>query len=623
MRSKRKLRQRRIATDGVQEERTLLCYHDLVRTRTDHPEIRKFIDTHLLLFLRDEKTPVIPRKVMRELFEENYGSVLLRDFDSDLANVLMEFLPPSKRNTKYFIRPTSHWWHLEWKDSVRDVAHERIICQHDQNNKDDLIFPKGSQIREKLDMRREGASGASGIEMQAKPIGFECITATALEKTLSQNESHGIRTCRESDSKKKALPIEDHLGNVKPMKRIPRENLTEAIFEKYILENREPIIVEFSDQHLQSEIWSIDWLMKQRQNCTVRSQRVKMDDESQFRVSSEEEMPLPTFLQSQFEKSSKNPNKISYAKDFSFSEHPSFDAWMASLSELIPAFLLPEGPSDMMDYLYREEPERRPRLWMAYIGSEGTRTPLHVDRIASIAFNLHVIGKGTKEWWFIRYDQLDQLQHHIVELGGDFWNDSFWMAPAELESLGLPMWQCQQKRGDLVIVPPAVPHTVLNRGELSCAIAADVLHYKTVRESWNREKVNYQIQRNSPFYFRKVIEHALRVELEERKNTSLLEELISIFAEILEEEGKVETHEEIREGERTCNACGMDIYNRVYTCPKKRCDFDLCPLCYAKGHIHQHSLSCQASVPLCQLHRLLERHVLVSKESKKRRKRRS
>lgn len=36
------------------------------------------------------------------------------------------------------------------------------------------------------------------------------------------------------------------------------------------------------------------------------------------------------------------------------------------------------------------------------------------------------------------------------------------MAPYELEETGISMWYHEQKEGDLIIVPPMVPHTVIN-----------------------------------------------------------------------------------------------------------------------------------------------------------------
>lgn len=97
------------------------------------------------------------------------------------------------------------------------------------------------------------------------------------------------------------------------------------------------------------------------------------------------------------------------------------------------------------------------------MGIGGTRTPLHVDKIASVAFNLLAIGEGTKEWWLLDHSAIPQLEGELKKHGGTLWKDKFWMAPYELELTGIPMWYHEQKKGEMVIVPPSVPHTVINK----------------------------------------------------------------------------------------------------------------------------------------------------------------
>lgn len=85
-----------------------------------------------------------------------------------------------------------------------------------------------------------------------------------------------------------------------------------------------------------------------------------------------------------------------------------------------------------------------------------------MDKIASIAFNLHAFGEGTKLWWLVNSDSRDALQDVLASHKGSLHKDNFWLAPGELEATGLPMWFVEQRAGELVIVPPLVPHMVLN-----------------------------------------------------------------------------------------------------------------------------------------------------------------
>jgi hypothetical protein len=70
------------------------------------------------------------------------------------------------------------------------------------------------------------------------------------------------------------------------------------------------------------------------------------------------------------------------------------------------------------------------------MGNTGSRTPLHVDKLATVAFNVHVGGNGVKKWWFVDTSEIENLEKLIEENGGNLYKDSFWMSPSELEATG-------------------------------------------------------------------------------------------------------------------------------------------------------------------------------------------
>ena len=122
------------------------------------------------------------------------------------------------------------------------------------------------------------------------------------------------------------------------------------------------------------------------------------------------------------------------------------------------------------------------------MGNTGSRTPLHVDKLATVAFNVHVCGEGVKKWWLVAHSEVETLEKIIEENGGNLYKDAYWMSPSELESTGMKMWYHTQEKGDMVIVPPSVPHTVINEGGFSCAVAANVMHENVVEDAWKAEK---------------------------------------------------------------------------------------------------------------------------------------
>jgi len=296
---------------------------------------------------------------------------------------------------------------------------------------------------------------------------------------------------------------------------------------------------------------------------------------------------------------SKDKKSVMYAKDFSFSEK--VPEWLEDLKKILPPFITPYDNYDLMGYL---DEATRPIVWMGYMGNGGTRTPLHLDKIASIAINLHAIGEGIKMWWLMDHKQSDQLEAEIKNCGGSLWKDSYWMAPHELEATGIPMWYHEQKKGDLIIVPPMVPHTVINSGPLSCAVAANMLQDQVVNESWQREKINRTIHRSSIYRLKPTVFNAIKTltsnpigDFEMQR----LKKLLPVWREIVKEEETKDEAKLTEDGWYLCDGCGADIFNKRYHCGSCRSgDYDLCVLCYSKfGKDHSHTM------------KLLEKHTNI------------
>ncbi len=47
--------------------------------------------------------------------------------------------------------------------------------------------------------------------------------------------------------------------------------------------------------------------------------------------------------------------------------------------------------------------------------------------------------------------------------GGALYKENFWTDPKLLSESGCDIWSYEQKLGDCIIVPPQIPHTVLNK----------------------------------------------------------------------------------------------------------------------------------------------------------------
>jgi hypothetical protein len=94
------------------------------------------------------------------------------------------------------------------------------------------------------------------------------------------------------------------------------------------------------------------------------------------------------------------------------------------LDRILPDHIKVSGSEDLLRYL---PAETRPIVLMAYLGSTGTRTPLHQDKIHSIAYNVHVHGSGTKRWWMIDARDTDALRSLLQERGRTLHCDDYWL----------------------------------------------------------------------------------------------------------------------------------------------------------------------------------------------------
>jgi hypothetical protein len=79
-------------------------------------------------------------------------------------------------------------------------------------------------------------------------------------------------------------------------------------------------------------------------------------------------------------------------------------------------------------------------------------------------------AKAEKHWWLVHHEDTPKLARAALLYGGNLYNDKTWMSPTYLASLGIRVWHCTQRVGDLIVVPPMVPHQVADsRGSCKCS----------------------------------------------------------------------------------------------------------------------------------------------------------
>jgi len=223
-----------------------------------------------------------------------------------------------------------------------------------------------------------------------------------------------------------------------------------------------------------------------------------------------------------------------YAKDFCFGER--IQEWKDAFLPILPEFLAPGASDDIIGAI----PEAaRPMVLMAYMGATGTRTPIHIDKLNSIAFNLHTFGDGSKRWWMVNHEDTPTLREFLSQNGRALHTDDCWVNPHDLRSLPIRLWEFDQNKGDMVIVPPGVPHEVFNwvcrcfffvhlqvhklnveirlQKGLSVALAANVINESSILLSWESEKANRDLRINSVYKFKAAVYNGILREIENAK----------------------------------------------------------------------------------------------------------
>eukprot|EP01117_Protostelium_nocturnum_P010757 TRINITY_DN3877_c0_g1_i2.p1 TRINITY_DN3877_c0_g1~~TRINITY_DN3877_c0_g1_i2.p1 ORF type:complete len:1111 (-),score=318.81 TRINITY_DN3877_c0_g1_i2:11-3343(-) len=444
------------------------------------------------------------------------------------------------------------------------------------------------------------------------------------EKSISMEffdrieQSMNAKDCKEKD--KPVGKTFEHLPNCKPAPRVRYLDFTTEMFEEHVVKNRTPLVIEGCGERFFTENrWTFNHLYNVAQDykLSVRFMEMDEEDESQFSVVRDVNKTVKWMMEegkkndftgdSDWDQNiSKGGKPMVYAKDFSFGEVKQL-GWKDELYDMLPDCLRPGNKDhDLIGYLPYE---LQPLVDMAYIGIGGTRTPLHTDKLASIAFNLNAFGEGYKRWWLINHNERKKLEEAVASQGGLLHKDSFWMAPKELEATGIDMWYVDQKKGDLVIVPPAVPHTVINEGsEFSVAVAANVMNIGAIKDSWKEEQENQLVKRSSYLRFKCIVHFTILGLMDDIKDQNndidpkligKLSALIPVYEEIIKKDKIAlppqsdavmsQNADPMLEEHLMCDVCHQDIFNRYYHCGE--CEYDVCPECKNNLNLsHYHTL---------------------------------
>lgn len=129
---------------------------------------------------------------------------------------------------------------------------------------------------------------------------------------------------------------------------------------------------------------------------------------------------------------------------------------------------------------------------MVYIGGPGTYTPTHTDLCGSLGLNISVptldFTQGSSVWIiYPNGPSTTVLRKHFHALGIDVEQGTDEVTFDQIKRLraatGLIPWVWRQKPGELVLIPPAAPHSVYNTDGITIKLAWSVMLFSSLRLS--------------------------------------------------------------------------------------------------------------------------------------------
>ncbi|PWZ02353.1 hypothetical protein BCV70DRAFT_235930 [Testicularia cyperi] len=291
-------------------------------------------------------------------------------------------------------------------------------------------------------------------------------------------------------------------------------------------------------------------------------------------------------------------------------------SWEKQTAELVHPRLVYHGDYDLAASLAENA---RPDTLMCYYGPGGTFTPLHRDLCSSLGQNLMVWADpdASSTWLISRTNDSDEIDEHIRSLGGDPDSEGFAPHPDDLRDAPYDVYHCEQKIGDLVLIPNDAVHMVINNGG------------RTMKVAWSRLTINAledAVQFVLPLYQRKCRKESYRIrctvettlqkltkdvkeisETPHKVTGSILSDfrrILSLYDQIVCDEfaidwrnydviGTLDSYVE-------CDFCGADVLHGYFECPEGD---TICAMCYAQGRLcpctdaDTQLRPCQLSVP--------------------------
>ncbi|KAI3492762.1 hypothetical protein L1887_42559 [Cichorium endivia] len=275
--------------------------------------------------------------------------------------------------------------------------------------------------------------------------------------------------------------------------------------------------------------------------------------------------------------------------------------WKEAIDELVHSRLQYHGEQDATAAL---TPSARPDTQMCYFGPGQTCTPWHRDLCSSLGQNLMVWSdEGASAIWLVAHpDRAEDVDRYIASRGADPQSEGFAPHPSELAAdADFQIFCCEQKLGDLVLIPSRSTHMVANVGGRTMKVAWSRTTVESLRSAMLYDLPGYQrFCRKESYHVKRLIE-AMLIKLTKQVESDLLRsdlavtplqtvrelrKLLELYDAILSDEYVPEWRDmDVWGGDDDyveCDFCGASVLHGFFECSLEE---TLCAMCYCQGRL--------------------------------------
>ena len=126
---------------------------------------------------------------------------------------------------------------------------------------------------------------------------------------------------------------------------------------------------------------------------------------------------------------------------------------------------------------------------MCYLGTHDTHTPAHKDLCGSVGHNLmaDTSEDGSSFWFMTKTSDIDAAVEYLQSLGYELDHENHALTLEQLSLAPFDVFVGEQRKGDMMLVPPRSMHQVVNQGGITLKVSWSRMTPKSLEIAINEE----------------------------------------------------------------------------------------------------------------------------------------